>query len=298
MAKQKHNYNHLYYFWMVANSGSIKNASEALFVSPSTLCDQVKVLEQRFNTALFTKEGKGLKLTEKGYSLYQLVDSFFLSFPTEAELLFSFDKLKKTIVVGVSPSISTPLVSEIIKAMIEKDNYYPVIHYYNHEELYQKTINQKVDVIISEDDIFPENSNLKFQKHKLRKFCVVSKSKNINPKYNSFPKKLDRVPFISYGAGHYLHQKLIEFFLKNKIKPKISCELDNIDLMVNLTLEGVGVSILPYLAVKEHINEGTLFLHGELNNFSPYLFIGLSKKSFDLGFIEHAFNVIRKLQLS
>ena len=43
------NYNHLYYFWMVAREGSVVGASEELMVSQPTVSIQLKELETSAN---------------------------------------------------------------------------------------------------------------------------------------------------------------------------------------------------------------------------------------------------------
>jgi hypothetical protein len=60
------NYNHLYYFWMVAREGSIMRASQALMVSQPTVSIQLKELERVLGHKLFDRVGRGLKLTESG----------------------------------------------------------------------------------------------------------------------------------------------------------------------------------------------------------------------------------------
>ena len=60
------NYNHLYYFWIVARECSIARAADELMVSQPTISIQIKELETRFRKRLFDRVGRGLKLTEAG----------------------------------------------------------------------------------------------------------------------------------------------------------------------------------------------------------------------------------------
>jgi len=47
------NYNHLFYFWMVAREGSIARAAEELLVSQPTISVQLKELEAAVGHDLF-----------------------------------------------------------------------------------------------------------------------------------------------------------------------------------------------------------------------------------------------------
>lgn len=295
MNLKKFNYNHLYYFWMLSNKGTIKLASEFLFISASTLSDQIKVLENAVGEILFEKNGRFLKLTCKGLTLYQLVDVFFSTFAMEADLIFSFDNKKRSINIGVSTTLSNLMISEIVKTLIEETKLYPVIHKLESEELYKKSLSNGLDIVISGSDNLPESSNIQFKKYSLRKFCAVSSDPSLIQE-NIFPKNLDKKAFILYPKGHFLHQKLIEFFKKHQLTPIFSCETGDIDLILKLTLKGLGASILPYLSVKEYIERKELFNMGFIKKFSPYVYIGFCQKTFDPSFIQSAFNKVKVLQ--
>lgn len=282
---------------MTANAGSIKIAAEQLFISPSTLSDQIKVLENRLGQVLFKKGGKLFKLTTKGSSLYQLVDPFFSTFSSEADILFSEENNKKIISLGISSTISSELVNEIIKIIIFKEHIFPIIHTLSHDELYQRALDNDIDIIVSDDDNFPKTTALKFERYKLRKFCAVYNG-TPHTMNKSFPNLLNETNFISYSKAHFLHQKTLQYFQEHEINPNVVCEIDNINLMLKLTLDGLGASILPHLAVKNHIDNNNLNLLGEIPSFSPFLCIGFSQRTFDSQFMDYAFENIKHAQLN
>jgi len=51
------NYNHLYYFWMVAREGGVMRASEELMVSQPTVSNQLRELEKSMGQKLFQRAG-------------------------------------------------------------------------------------------------------------------------------------------------------------------------------------------------------------------------------------------------
>lgn len=71
------NYNHLYYFWIVAREGGMVRAAEELMVSQPTISSQVKELETALRTRLFDRVGRGLKLTEAGRIAYNFANEIF-----------------------------------------------------------------------------------------------------------------------------------------------------------------------------------------------------------------------------
>jgi len=71
------NYQHLYYFWVVARAPSLTAAAHRLNLSPSTISTQIKSLEDRLGQALFERKGRGLILTERGRVALAYADDIF-----------------------------------------------------------------------------------------------------------------------------------------------------------------------------------------------------------------------------
>ena len=63
---KKMNIDHLEAFMYVVHLKSIHKAANALFLSQPTVTARIKTLERELSTELFTREGRGLILTEQG----------------------------------------------------------------------------------------------------------------------------------------------------------------------------------------------------------------------------------------
>lgn len=62
---------HIESFIETANAGSFSRAARALYIAPSSLIQQIDLLEQRLDIVLFERGPCGVKLTEAGESLYR-----------------------------------------------------------------------------------------------------------------------------------------------------------------------------------------------------------------------------------
>ena len=58
-------------FIAVADGGSFNRAARALYIAPSSLIQQIDLLERRLGVVLFERGNRGVRLTEAGSSLYQ-----------------------------------------------------------------------------------------------------------------------------------------------------------------------------------------------------------------------------------
>lgn len=73
----KLNYHHLYYFWMVARTGHLTQAANALHISQSALSGQIRKLEASLGHDLFIREGRRLKLSEAGRMAFSYAEEIF-----------------------------------------------------------------------------------------------------------------------------------------------------------------------------------------------------------------------------
>jgi len=71
------NYNHLYYFYIVATDGSIARASTRLHLTPQTISGQITSFEAQIGFDLFDRKGKKLLLSEIGRLIYSYADDIF-----------------------------------------------------------------------------------------------------------------------------------------------------------------------------------------------------------------------------
>ena len=71
------NYNHLYYFWIVAREGSVVGASKTLFLTPQTVTGQLRALERTLGGRLFAPAGRGIALTELGRTVFGYAQEMF-----------------------------------------------------------------------------------------------------------------------------------------------------------------------------------------------------------------------------
>jgi LysR family transcriptional activator of nhaA len=71
------NLKHLRYFWAVAANGSIAQASEILHLTPQTISDQLRELEEQIGVKLFRKSGRNLVLIDTGQTVFSYTDEMF-----------------------------------------------------------------------------------------------------------------------------------------------------------------------------------------------------------------------------
>ena len=71
------NFNHLYYFWVVARTGSVTGASRQLHLTQPTLSTQIKQLERELGAPLFARTGRQMVLTVTGQLVMRHAEEMF-----------------------------------------------------------------------------------------------------------------------------------------------------------------------------------------------------------------------------
>ena len=108
------NYQHLYYFWMIAREGGLSRAATALHLTHSTLSVQLRALEDTLGEALFERRGRGLVLTPFGREV-QLYGNDIFRLGTEL-LDFSRGRVggRRRFDVGVVGAIPKTIASQLL----------------------------------------------------------------------------------------------------------------------------------------------------------------------------------------
>ncbi|MDP3555213.1 LysR family transcriptional regulator [Methylocystis sp.] len=115
------NYQHLYYFWMVAKTGSIKSACEALNLAQPTISGQLALFEKAIGSKVFKREGRKLNLTQNGWLVFNYAHEIFsvgdeLTKWLEGASAEPSRNLKVGVCDGVDMSVALRLLSRALNA--------------------------------------------------------------------------------------------------------------------------------------------------------------------------------------
>lgn len=109
----------MYYFVKVAETLNFSEAARSLFVTQSTLSQQVKQLEEEFGTALFERDSHSVSLTENGSRLLPLAQR---TLQDARDCINQIKDLQEMVsgelIVGVTYSFC-PMLTETVKSFID-----------------------------------------------------------------------------------------------------------------------------------------------------------------------------------
>lgn len=273
------NYNHLYYFYIVASLGSIKEASEKLFVTQPTISDQLKLLEEYFKTSLFERRNRGLHLTKSGELAFDYAAKIFeLGNELSAILINKELPIKKSLDIGVSFSMSQYFLYEDILPLLKPQDTKIHIHENEKHLLMAELEAENIDLLFT-DTKESITSNMKAYKVGVNKTFVVAHKKFRKFKTH-FPEKLSEISFVNYTKDSSLRYEIELYFSQNNLAPKVIAEADDINFFQVMIEQGLAFAIVPEVAKNRLCaNKDTIVL-GELEELETSVW-AIVKKSYN-----------------
>lgn len=242
------NYNHLYYFWVVAREGGITRASDELGVSQPTISTQLADLERRMGGQLFDRKGRSLVLTELGKTAFEYAGQIFglgrelmqtvrgrLRGPSNRLAVGIADVVPKLIVRRLlEPFFAAPPDTRLVCVEDKPDRLIAELAVHN------------LDLVIVDSPPSPALKVKAFQ-HTLGEsgtsfFASESIARQLG---QTFPQSLDGAPFL-VTLESTAHRRAIDAWLESQnIHPRIRGEFADTALLKTFGQYGAGVFAMP-----------------------------------------------------
>jgi LysR family transcriptional activator of nhaA len=246
------NFNHLFNFYAVAKSGSVKNAAIDLGLSSSTLSEQMKGLERSVGEPLFIRVGRNLTLNTRGQRLYRKIEGFFSG---ATELLDKIDLdgegVVRRVEIGITTTISRVFAFEILKPLFREDGAHVRVTESQADTLLMDFKHQSIDILITHEklsaSLVKRLKTLVIREPEL----VVVAGKEYAKRLPRFPEGLSGTPFFLFTVRTPLRWEIEKFFKTHTILPDVRGEVDDPEILKAAAMDNLGVTILPDHAITE-----------------------------------------------
>jgi LysR family transcriptional regulator, transcriptional activator of nhaA len=242
------NYKHLHYFWVVAKCGGIGRASEQLHLTPQTISGQITLLEESLGTSLFDRVGRGIELNETGRMVFSYADEIF-SLGEELEDMLHHRPGDRPLQfsVGVVDSVQKSIAYMLLEPALKlPETLRMVCREGKLSTLLAGLAIQSFDIVIA-DGPMPANSNVRGYSHLLGEcditfFAAQPLARQVR---KNFPQSLDGAPFLLPGEDAAVRPRLLKWFDRERIRPRIAGEFDDGALLKEFGGAGTGVFCMP-----------------------------------------------------
>lgn len=244
----KLNYKHLYYFWVVAKSGSITHACERLHLTPQTISGQLSQFEEVLGEHLFKRIGRRQQLTDRGQVVLSYAEEIF-TLGQELEDVFRHKTNTRQLQfrVGISDAVPKTLAYRLIEpALRSQDNLRMICREGKVGALLTELAVHRLDIVIA-DSAMPPSVEVRAFNHLLGE-CGVSffATPELASQYSGdFPSRLNGAPMLIPGDDVASRTRLMRWFEEQQVKPRIVGEFDDGALMTAFGQAGVGIFTAP-----------------------------------------------------
>lgn len=255
------NFNHLYYFYVVAKLGGVTAAAKQLNTSQSSLSTQLKTLESQLGQQLFKRDGRKIVLTKNGQAIFAYCRRMFdIANEFEAFLSKADQRGHASVSVGVSPDVERPFVTDAISRMIKatRGTHRPFVTQVSHpyERLVGKLEFGELDAVISSQPILsPGTKTLAEIKLPVKAVAHHSLGRSTTTILEDTSTGL-----VIAAPDMRLRWEIDDYLSRKKIRKATVFESNVVGALLRATLDGLGIGFLPEAYVLHEVKRGSLIL--------------------------------------
>ena len=238
-------------FVTVAETNNISYTAEVLGYTQSGVSHSMKRLEKELGLQLFIRDRYGVHLTPIGRDFLQKVRALMSENEKLEQFIYNIKGLEVgSLNIGALSSISVNWLPDIINNFnIEHPNITINLKEGGISDLYNWVSESKVDFAFSSLDIKDNNRNLEFLPISSDKYVAILPNEYNTENMNSFPiSKFNGENFIIPDLSY--DNSIFEILKKENSKPIFRFSSQNDYSIISMVENGLGLSILPELAIK------------------------------------------------
>lgn len=253
------NFHHLRVFWEIAQAGGLTAAARRINVAPSTLSVQLKELEQRIGSPLFTRENKKLSLTETGRLVRDHCDVIFR---TANELTRSLGHKSSnrplSIRIGSTATLSRNFQLEFLKPLLERMDIEIELRSASLADLLAGLRDHTIDIVLSNMPA-PHAAETGWHSTLVHQQAVSLVGRPDEGRGRlKFPDALRTMPVMVPSPQSNIRVTFDLLMAQYQIEPNIVAESDDMSMLRLLAGSRPGLTLVPAVVVRHELDVGTL----------------------------------------
>lgn len=284
----------LNYVLALDKSKNFTKAAKACKISQPSLSTQIQKLEEELGVEIFDRTKKPIKSTEIGKILINQFKVIIDESSNVSKLIIkSKEKINKNIKFGISYTLEATLLPLFYESLISKFNNSNIkLTINSKDKLLKKLNNNEIDFIITTTPRLKKELKVIPFYYEPLMIVIPKKLQNFNLKIIE-PNKINTNEILVPKKNNDLKKSIIKLFNTKKFNNKI--KTDNLESLLNLSLNGAGMSILPYLFFKGLTDEKKSLVFNFSNPLpSREISIVFKKNSLKEDSILNIFQLIKK----
>ena len=245
-------------FYITAQSKTILEASEKLYISQPAVSKSIRNLEKALSIQLLYRSKNGIELTPEGKEVFNYLDKCYNYLVAGEKILEDKKNLKVgNLTIGVPSHIASFYLLDYIKKFTGKHPNIKVrLVSSSTKNLINNLYNHQLDLIIDTPPIDITQKDMRIKK--LTELQTTFITNNIDDTTNFDMSNMDNYKYIfpneSSPMARALYKKLKEYEIC--LKPNI--EVDTTDVIISAVKKGLGVGYVVRKAVEKELSKGEI----------------------------------------
>lgn len=277
-------------FVEIARQGSISRAAEILCLTQPTVTQRLRTLEEELGDKLFTRVKYGVALTEAGKVLLPYAERVLQTLSDATAALQNMrEGTQGNLVVGSAPFISTYLLPTLLERFTRE---YPGVHVQirtgHSEEVLDMVLRDEVPIGLVRKMKHPDIESVILHYDEL--ILVAHPSHPFSQRVSVTIEEVAGEGVVLFDRTTSYHKLVNAIFVNAGVALKVSFEMDNVEAAKKIVEKGLGIALLPYVAIERELALGAMKSIQIAE--SPRLrreLVGIYRKGSGLGGIAHAF---------
>lgn len=229
-------------FILVAELGSLAEASRRLGVTPVAVAQRMQALEEEIGAPLLIRAGRRVKPTQAGYAILERAKSILVDVRALSSLA-QLDGVAGELRLGAISTALTGILPAALHALRETA---PDLNAFllpgTSNSLYRDVLDGSIDAALVVEPPFALAKSLCWQVLRREPLVVLCAPEH----HNADPLELLRTqPFIRYDRNNWGGRLPDQYLRDNDIHPDERYELDSIDAISVMVRTGLGVALVP-----------------------------------------------------
>jgi LysR family cyn operon transcriptional activator len=235
----------LQYFVKAAETLHFTEAAGELYVTQSTLSQQIKQLEEELGSLLFDRIGKHVQLTEAGRIFLEHAQRILAEVEKGKQAIADLNNvLAGELRIGVTYAFTSLLLPVLSPFSLKYPGIKLIIEYGTTEELVKKLYASGLDFVLAfQQPASQAEFNMQLL-YSSKIVMVVSKKNALANSAKISLEELARQELILPGKGFSSREFLDEVFRKRNIRPQIKIEINDVHSLLTMVEAGKWVTIL------------------------------------------------------
>ncbi len=245
-------------FLQVASQRSFSRAAGSLRLTQPSVTARIQSLERDLGETLFERNGRGVTLTEAGTAFLPHAQRVLKALHDGRDAIKSLQELQLgTLRLGAAPTISTYVLPGLLKEFRSR---YPELEVSvrteHSDQIAQMVLADEVQVGLERSISHPDVVTVPLYEDEV--LLVASAGHPFAERRSASIEQVSEEPLIMFnrGSGYYT---LVDNALRQAgVLVSPTMELDNMEATKKMVEEGLGIAMLPKVAVEREIRNGEL----------------------------------------